>query len=120
MPLQKPRNWYEMDYAAQQEWTRNARRMEDMEYEQEQAQRKADQALREVRSARAATDSLRGEVSDLSDTIDNLREVVFETRRERNRLRQFVTDHGLLERFTEWNKAFPPPTVSDDPQDLED
>jgi len=52
--MNKPNNWYEMDYEQQREWERAARKQDELEYDLRRAQEEADDTRRQAAKQRRA------------------------------------------------------------------
>ena len=68
--MNKPSNWYNMDYTERKEWEKNQRAIEDAEYN---AQEKAEQMRRDYeRKASQQRNEMRSIEADYGYEIDNL------------------------------------------------
>jgi hypothetical protein len=100
--MNKPSNWYAMDADERRAWERQARAVEDLEYEKEReregrewAFQRADEVKRQAAAARSAHEEER---AGLLDEIDGLRDAAAELALAK----QFLKEKGLASEFDDW------------------
>ena len=90
--MNKPSNWWTMDHDERRAWERQAREVDDLEYEKQRAQEAAEEAQSKVQRQRrehqARTDELLNQQSDLWEQLDAEKEAKVAAWLERDELKR--------------------------------
>lgn len=97
--MNRPPNWYSMDAQERRTWEKQAREIEDLEYERDRERKDAEAAQSRARRQQAAISE---ELAWARDAEANLQDELDNARRELKLRNDWLREKGLYDEFDQW------------------